>query len=298
MSAAGTAGSGSGPVPGTPLEWRGGAVSAVAECVLAANPGPMTLDGTNTWLLAAAGPGKAGAAGPGVAAVVDPGPDDEDHLAAVLAAAARRDLRIAVILLTHGHADHSAGAPRLHELTGAPVRALDRRHTLGSEGLTAGEVLEVGGLAIEVVGTPGHTADCLSFLLPADGALLTGDTVLGRGTTVVAHPEGRLDEYLDSLQRLERLAAERELRAVLPGHGPVLAVPDAPPVDVLRYYLRHRQERLGQVRAAVAAGAASALDVVERVYADVPRDVWPAAELSVRAQLQYLGLDRAVRREG
>ncbi|HEY6794909.1 MAG TPA: MBL fold metallo-hydrolase [Kineosporiaceae bacterium] len=268
-------------LPGV-IGWRGGQVTPSAECILAPNPGPMTLDGTNTWLLAA---------GPGEAAVIDPGPDDESHLTAVLAAAQRRDVRISTILLTHGHADHSAGAPRLHELTGAPVRALDPRHALGPEGLVDGAVLEVGGLTIEVVGTPGHTSDSLSFLLPADGALLTGDTVLGRGTTVVAHPDGRLADYLASLHRIGRVAAERELRAVLPGHGPVLATPQAPPVDVVRFYLAHRQERLAQVREAVAAGATAAREVVERVYADVPREVWPAAELSVRAQLEYLGLE-------
>ena len=265
--------------PGVTAGWHGGPVGAVAECVLAPNPGPMTLDGTNTWLLAA---------GPGDGIVVDPGPADEGHLAAVLAAAERRDVRIALILLTHGHLDHSAGAPRLRALTGAPVRALDPRHVLGGEGLQAGARLPAGELSLEVVATPGHTADSLSYLLPEAGALLTGDTVLGRGTTVVAHPDGRLDDYLASLQRLQRLAVERDLRLLLPGHGPVLAGPDAPPGEVVRAYLRHRQERLAQVRAAVAAGAGSAREVVERVYADVPRVLWAAAELSVRAQLEYL----------
>jgi glyoxylase-like metal-dependent hydrolase (beta-lactamase superfamily II) len=262
--------------------WRGGRVGEVAECVLAPNPGPMTLDGTNTWVLAAAGQGEA--------AVVDPGPAHHGHLAAVLDAAARRDVRITSILLTHGHLDHSEGAARLRELTGAPVRALDRRHTLGAEGLRAGAVLQAGGLPVEVVATPGHTGDSLCFLLPDAGAVLTGDTVLGRGTTVVAHPDGQLDDYLASLRRLERLAGERDLQAVLPGHGPVLAAPLTPPVEVLGFYLRHRRERLEQVRAAVASGARTARDVVERVYLDVPRSVWPAAELSVRAQLAYLGV--------
>lgn len=261
-------------------QWTGGPVGAAAECVLAPNPGPMTLDGTNTWLLAAPGDRSA--------AVVDPGPPDEAHLAAVLRAAERRDVRITAILLTHGHPDHGAAAPRLRELTGAPVRALDPRHVLGGEGLVAGAVLAVGALDLEVIATPGHTADSVSFLLPADGSLLTGDTVLGRGTTVVAHPDGVLAAYLASLQDLEDLASRRGVRAVLPGHGPVLAPPQAPPVEVLRAYRRHRAERLDQVRTAVAEGARTAPDVVERVYADVPRDLWPAAELSVRAQLRYL----------
>jgi glyoxylase-like metal-dependent hydrolase (beta-lactamase superfamily II) len=242
----------------------------------------MTLDGTNTWLLASPGDRRA--------CVVDPGPDDAGHLAGVLAAARDRDLVITLVLLTHGHPDHSAGARRLGELAGAPVRALDRAHTLGAEGLVAGDLVAVGDLRVEVIGTPGHTSDSICFLLPDQKAVLTGDTVLGRGTTVVAHPDGRLAEYLGSLRRLESLARERELDQVLPGHGPVLAVPQAPPVAVLEFYLRHRQERLDQVRAAVEAGDRTPQQVVERVYADVPRAVWPAAELSVRAQLDYLGV--------
>ena len=138
-----------------------------------------------------------------------------------------------------------------------------------------------------MVGTPGHTADSLSFLLPADGALLTGDTVLGRGSTVVAHPDGRLADYLHSLRRLEHLALEREARVVLPGHGPALGDPAA----AVAAYLAHREERLAQVRDALAAGAETADDVVAVVYADVPREVWPAARLSVQAQLAYLDRD-------
>jgi glyoxylase-like metal-dependent hydrolase (beta-lactamase superfamily II) len=135
-----------------------------------------------------------------------------------------------------------------------------------------------------VVGTPGHTGDSLSFWLPAEDAVLTGDTVLGRGTTVVAHPDGRLGAYLHSLRLLHRLAAEREIARVWPGHGPV--IDDA--LAVLDHYLRHRAERLEQVRSALQQGAQTPREVVETVYADVDPVLWPAAELSVRAQLDYL----------
>jgi glyoxylase-like metal-dependent hydrolase (beta-lactamase superfamily II) len=123
----------------------------------------------------------------------------------------------------------------------------------------------------------------LSFVLPADRAVLTGDTVLGRGTAAIEHPDGRLEEYLDSLHRLRGLAGA-EVDVVWPGHGPVL--PDA--AAVIEYYLRHRAERLAQVEAAIAAGDRTAMDVVRRVYADVDLALWPAAERSVRAQLDYL----------
>lgn len=250
-------------------------VTPRAAVVLADNPSPMTLDGTNTWLLRDDPDRRQ-------AIVVDPGPLDERHLAAVLAAAGA----VPLILLTHGHSDHAEGAGRLHELTGAPVLALDPAHRYGGEGLAEGAVLAAAGVTVEVWATPGHTADSLSFVLPAESdagtaAVLTGDTILGRGSTVVAHPDGVLADYLDSLRRLAGLDGV----AVLPGHGPEL--PDAG--AAARAYLAHRQQRLDQVRQVLAAlPDASPRDVVERVYADVDRALWPAAELSVRAQLAYL----------
>ena len=135
-----------------------------------------------------------------------------------------------------------------------------------------------------MLATPGHSADSLSFVLRADAAVLTGDTVLGRGTTVVAHPDGRLADYLASLHRLRDLASASGITTVLPGHGPVLG--DA--LDVVEGYLAHRAERLAQVEAALAAGDRTAAEVVRRVYADVDPVLWPAAEMSVRAQLDYL----------
>ncbi len=162
-----------------------------ARCVLAPNPSLMTLDGTNTWLIAA--PDSA------AAMVVDPGPDDEGHLQRICAVAGTAGQRVELIVLTHGHADHSAGAARLAELTGAPVRAFDPAHRLGSEGLAAGDVLDSGGCVVRVIATPGHSADSVCLHLPADDAVLTGDTVLGRGTTVIGH-DGSLADYLDSLR--------------------------------------------------------------------------------------------------
>jgi glyoxylase-like metal-dependent hydrolase (beta-lactamase superfamily II) len=236
----------------------------------------MTLDGTNTWVLLEPGGTRA--------AVVDPGPLDEGHLAAVIAQTEGLGARVSLILLTHGHLDHSESARRFAELTGAPVRALDPALRLGTEGLAGGDTVSLGGLEIRVLGTPGHTADSLSFLLPADGALLTGDTVLGRGSTLVAHPDGRLADYLASLESLRELAERGAARVVLPGHGGVLDQPLA----AIDHYLAHRRTRLAQVGAALAAGDRTAAEVVRRVYADVDEALWPAAELNVLAQLDYL----------
>lgn len=254
-----------------------GAGTSRARCVLAPNPGPMTLNGTNTWLIAE--PGSA------AAFVVDPGPDDQAHLTRVCELAAAAGQRVTRILLTHGHLDHSAGAARLAKLTGAPVAAADpaQRHGADGGGLGPGDVLTGAGCELRVVPSPGHTPDSVCLLLPADGALLTGDTVLGRGTTVIAG-DGSLADYLASLDRLRALADAERLRTLLPGHGPVLG----DPAGVLDFYLAHRRERLAEMRAALAAGDRTEDEVLARVYADVDRSLWPFARWSVRAQLTYL----------
>ncbi|GGY58179.1 MBL fold metallo-hydrolase [Streptomyces rochei] len=265
-------------LPGRP---RGGVLSGPATAravnVLAPNASAMTLDGTNTWILAEPDSD--------LAVVVDPGPLDETHLRRVIDTAERAGKRVALTLLTHGHPDHADGAARFAELTRTNVRALDPALRLGDEGLGAGDVVGVGGLELRVVPTPGHTADSLCFHIPADRAVLTGDTVLGRGTTVVAHPDGRLGDYLDSLRRLRSLTTDDGVHTVLPGHGPVLD--DAQ--GAVEFYLAHRAHRLAQVETAVEDGCRTPEEVVAHVYADVDRSLWPAAELSVRAQLDYLG---------
>jgi glyoxylase-like metal-dependent hydrolase (beta-lactamase superfamily II) len=245
-------------------------VTASASRLLAPNPGPMTLDGTNTWILREPGGRQC--------VVVDPGPNHDGHLARIAEAGP-----VALVLLTHRHPDHAEGAARLHELTGAPVAARDPSYCISADPIADGPAQPAAGVEWLTVLTPGHSSDSVSFFLTADRALLTGDTVLGSGTTVVAHPDGRLADYLDSLRRLRDLA-EHEVERLLPGHGPVVA----DPVGVLDYYLAHRAERLQQVKDAVAAGDQDADAVVRRVYADVDRSVWPAARRSVQAQLDYL----------
>src|SRR6266498_1967440 len=137
--------------------------------VRADNPGPMTLDGTNTWVLRAP-------AAPS-AAVVDPGPLLDRHLAAVAALGP-----VSVVLLTHGHPDHAEGARRFHEMTGASVLARDPLLCIDSDPLVDGAVVEIAGLRVRVLETPGHSADSVSFLVEdaTEPAVLTGDTILGR----------------------------------------------------------------------------------------------------------------------
>jgi glyoxylase-like metal-dependent hydrolase (beta-lactamase superfamily II) len=247
-------------------------VTERASFVLAANPGIMTLDGTNTWILREPGAARS--------VVVDPGPADDTHLQAVLAAAGT----VGLVLFTHRHFDHTDALGRFAELTGAPSRSVDPEFTQGAEPLVDGETIDIDGLQIEVVATPGHTTDSTCFRLVEDGSLLSGDTILGRGTTVIAHPDGVLGPYLDSLAHIRELIEEGLVTRILPGHGPVIEEPAA----VVDFYLEHRAERLDQVRAAVEAGAVTPRDVVESVYSDVDPILWGAAELSVAAQLTYL----------
>ncbi|MFC4589097.1 MBL fold metallo-hydrolase [Sphaerisporangium corydalis] len=256
-----------------PLDGPDGSGTARATNVLAPNASPMTLDGTNTWII-----GEPGAAD---VIVVDPGPDDEDHLRRVAGHLGGR--RVAAILLTHGHHDHSGGAKRFAEMTRAHVRALDPRHVLGDEGLADGDVVTAGEVELRVVGTPGHSFDSLCFWLPGDGAMLTGDTILGRGTTVIA-PDGDLADYLRSLDLLRASAEIMAATALLPGHGPVLPRP----IEALDGYIAHRRERLDQIRQARREGATTPKEIVAVVYAEVPEELWPAAEMSVRAQIAYL----------
>ncbi len=248
------------------------AVSAYATVVRADNASMMTLDGTNTWILRAPGGQRS--------IVVDPGPDDAAHLDAVLTVAGE----VGVVLYTHWHADHTEAIDTVAERTGAPARARDGQWCRAAEPLGDGEVIDVDGLRIEVVFTPGHTADSICLLVEPDDALLTGDTILGRGTTIIAHPDGALGPYLNSLDRIESVVTEGRASRFYPAHGPVL--PDAR--GVVAFYREHRLARLEQVRAAVADGAVTAREVVERVYADVDEVLWPAAERSVQAQLDYL----------
>ncbi|GAA1924170.1 MBL fold metallo-hydrolase [Microbacterium aoyamense] len=249
--------------------------------VLASNPGPMTLDGTNSLVIRA--PGNE------TAVVVDPGPDDA-HIETLLALGP-----VDLILLTHHHIDHTESAARFSTLTGAPVRAADPALCIDGPPLADGELIVAGGTRIEIVATPGHTADSVSLFLPDDtaletertGSMITGDTILGRGTTIIAQPDGSLADYLRSLDHLAAFGPV----AVAPAHGPMLD--DL--AEVCRVYASHRRERLASIRAVLRGldlepktDATTVTAVVDAVYSDIAPEVRFAAEASTRAQLEYL----------
>ncbi len=244
----------------------------VTTRVLAPNPSHMTLDGTNTYLL--------GSPGSGELIVVDPGPDLPAHRDAVDAAIAARDAAVVAVVLTHHHADH-AEAAGWADAWGAELHAFTPRliRTEASP-LRDGDVLSVAGARIEALHTPGHASDHLCLRIDGTGAVLTGDHVLGRGSTVVAWPDGDMGAYLASLERL----ATVEATVLHPGHGPSIDEPAAKVAE----YLAHRRAREQEVIAALGAGDRTPAEIVSRVYAAVDPVLHPAAERSVRAHLDKL----------
>ncbi|HUR48762.1 MAG TPA: MBL fold metallo-hydrolase [Acidimicrobiales bacterium] len=250
--------------------------------VVAPNASHMTLDGTNTYVV--------GEPGSGAAFVVDPGPGDEAHFERVRAVLQELDAECSGVVVTHHHLDHSEAALAWGRALGTAVAAASE-DVCGPEGwiLGEGDVLSAGGTTLTAVPTPGHSADHLCFRLD-DGSLLSGDHILGRGTSVVAWPEGDLAAYLDSLRRVLQLGPDN----LFPGHGPELTEnPDA----VITFYLEHRAWREAQVRAALLEDESLSerpADLVARLYAAVDPVLWPAAEMSTRACLVKLAAEGVV----
>ena len=240
--------------------------------ILAPNPSPMTLDGTNTYVL--------GVPGTGEAALVDPGPDDPAHRRRVERAVADLDAEVRSIVLTHHHIDHSEAAAGWAADLRCPVLAPTADLAVDAPVIGEGDRVPLRDVEVTVIATPGHTRDHVCFRL-GSGAVLTGDHVLGRGTSVVVHPDGDLEAYLVSLRRVHDLGPS----ALYPGHGPSL-VED--PSEVLRYYAEHRHYRELQLRHALRAGPADRDQLVARLYADVDRRLWPAAAASLSALLAML----------
>ncbi|MFU8841077.1 MAG: MBL fold metallo-hydrolase [Nitriliruptoraceae bacterium] len=269
------------PPPDPRASWALPAFGAMADVevvepgvtrVLAPNPSPMTLDGTNTYVL--------GVAGTGEALIVDPGPATPGHHDRVRAVLADLDAEVRAIVLTHHHIDHAEAAAAWAAHHDCPVLARVPVLTGADRALDDGERIAVAGVEVAVLDTPGHTSDHVALRL-GSGAVLTGDHVLGRGTSVVAHPDGDLEAYLASLRRVLDLGPA----ALHPGHGPSMS---EEPTAVLTYYLAHRRFREAQLRHALGSGPATIDELVARLYADVDRALWPAAAASLSAAVTML----------
>ncbi len=286
---------------------RHGAVETVARGVrrvVAANPSPMTFTGTASYLLGARD-----------VALIDPGPDDPAHRAALLRAIGP-SARLRVILVTHSHRDHSAGAAALAQETGAEVlgfgphgaglsaqmQALrDSGAQLGGgEGADAdfapdrsledGEEIAASEWRLTALHTPGHLSNHLAFALEGEGALFTGDVVMGWSTTLISPPEGDMVAFMATLARLRG----RDDRLYLPGHGPAVRDPQA----MLDWQLAHRRARKGQILEALAQAPATPRALTERIYADIDPKLWAAAERNVLAHLLGLVAEGRVRADG
>jgi glyoxylase-like metal-dependent hydrolase (beta-lactamase superfamily II) len=264
------------PVDGAVERW-----SELVTRVLAPNPSAMTLEGTNTYVVAA-GDSR-------TALVIDPGPLDFEHVERVVRATEGR--MIELVLLTHTHIDHAEGAAAFAERAGAPLAAIDRGWaTPDAPGLGPGTVLRAAGVVLEAVPTPGHAADHCCFWLGVERAMFTGDHILGRGTTVVEWPGGDMSDYLASLETVRSYQPSR----LYPGHGPL--VTDA--AGTIAGYVDHRMERQAQVLDGLRAGDRTPAELVRRIYADVDPGLHPFAELSVRAHLVKLVRDGTVHEDG
>jgi glyoxylase-like metal-dependent hydrolase (beta-lactamase superfamily II) len=252
--------------------------------ILAPNPGPLTGPGTNTYLF-----------GEREVVLVDPGPRSAAHTAAILEALGEATL--VAILVTHTHADHSAGTAALVAARPAPVLGRTPRHGAfhdpsfhPSATVEEGESVASDAGPLCAVLTPGHASNHVCWQFPSQRLLCTGDHVLGTTSPVILPPDGDMDEYLDALRRLRALDLDR----LLPGHGPPLAEPRA----VIDGLVRHRLAREGRVVAALAGGAAPIAELVPRAYADVDPSLWPWAARTLEAHLLRLEAIGRARRDG
>ena len=236
--------------------------------LLAPNPGPFTLDGTQTYLL-------------GETTVLDPGPDIESHIARILEAMPR----LQTILITHRHGDHAPAAVPLKARTGARIIAPRNVLEEVDQRVSGGELLNVDGETVEVIATPGHTNEHVCYLT-AHGDLFTGDTVLGAGTTAIFPPDGHMGDYIRSLRTLRA----RNPKRIYPAHGPVRD--DA--VALLDEYISHRLQREQQVLDAFASGAKTASAMRARIYPGLDPRLHGAAEIQIEAHLVKLREDGKV----
>jgi glyoxylase-like metal-dependent hydrolase (beta-lactamase superfamily II) len=255
----------------TRLELPGGEIVGIR----AANPGPFTLSGTNSWIV-----------GRDPAWLVDPGPALDDHLAALTEEIERRG-GLGGIVLTHDHADHSEAVPAMRaRFARAPLAA-----ARGDVDVLLADASRVG--PFEAVATPGHAPDHLAYVV--GDVALTGDAVLGEGSVFIAPDPGALASYLDGLAKLRR----RELSVIGPGHGP----PVGDPASKLDEYISHRLDRERRLVAALDAGKRSADELLDEVWDDAPPQLRMAATVTLAAHLDKLadegrlpnGVERPVR---
>ena len=261
------------------MEDRTEQLSPLIRRALANNPSPFTFTGTQSFIV-----------GRGEVAIIDPGPDLAEHVEALLAAV--RGERIAAVVCTHTHRDHSPAARSLREATGAPIVGCAPL-SLQDEGpraddsfdqdyrpdriLADGEELSGDGWTLQAVATPGHTSNHLCYFLPEERALFSGDHVMGWSTTIVSPPDGDMAAYMASLAKLRA----RDDHIYYPAHGPAIEAPQ----KLLRGLVLHRRQREEQILAELKRGEGHIPEMVARMYKSIDPRLHPAAGRSVLAHL-------------
>ncbi len=248
--------------------------------VRASNPSPMTLSGTNSYLVDC---------GSGEALVIDPGPLDERHVESLVAEAVRRRLVITTIVLTHGHPDHAPAAAPLARVTGAVLWAHPHSAVPHDRDLPLEGEVRAGEHVLRVIDAPGHTFDHVVFYDERAQTLFTGDVILGEGSVVIAPPGGAMRPYQRTLERLARDFPNA--RTIRGGHGPLVTDARAK----IEEYIEHRRERERQLIDALVHGPQSIPQLVARMYVETPKALWPAAARQLMAHLDALESEGSVK---
>lgn len=255
-------------------------VTPLVRRVIANNPGPFTYTGTGTYIV-----------GSKELAIIDPGPLDDNHLEAILTAT--KDEKITHIMVTHTHNDHSPLAKSLKERTGALIYSFDQNSiNIGEnnkfeEGydnkfscdinLKDGDIIRGGDWTLEAIHTPGHTSNHLCYSLKEEKILFSGDHVMGWSTTVIVPPDGDMEDYIQSLEKLLR----RDDKNYLPTHGKMIENPK----ELVKKYITHRSSREDQIIKTIKSGNNKIIDIVKVIYVDVDKRLYPAASMSTLAHL-------------
>ena len=268
-------------------------ITPLVKRVIAKNPGPFTYTGTGTFIV-----------GTKELAVIDPGPIDNSHLNAIIKACGKS--KISHIIITHTHNDHSPLSKPLQKKTGAPIYSFlnknmdtktDNQFEEGYDNsfkpdviIKDGDLIKGYDWTLEAIHTPGHTSNHMCYSLAEESILFSGDHVMGWSTTVIVPPDGDMDEYLKSLEKI----LDRNHQMYLPTHGSQIDDPH----DLVNKYFEHRNNREDQIIKVIKSGSSMISEMVKIIYSDVDPGLHPAASMSTLAHLNRMVKNKIIKVEG